>query len=153
MWTRPAANTIAVVVELPTSVKLIARRRQADADQRCAWSAANRIVCRMYGIARCRPRCCRSRLLAMDGGNQVLRPCNSFERSVWLFDGDVIDLLNGITTMLMARSNLAETQPALASRADETGVDLVDTRTGKATRWKARPQRPGYVSDGLGNCD
>jgi dipeptidyl aminopeptidase/acylaminoacyl peptidase len=158
----PAASTIAVVVELsPTSVKQIARgdgkpMRIND----CAWSAANRIVCRMYGIAPVQATLLPfTRLLAMDGdgGNQVLLgQRNSFEQlGVRLFDGDVIDLLNGVDgNVLMARSSLAETATgALASRADEgTGVDLVDTRTGKATPVE-KPARnvQSYVSDGLGN--
>ena len=156
------SSTIAVVVELsPISVKQIARgdgnpMRVND----CDWTAANRIVCRMYGIAPLQAQLLPyTRLLAMDGdgGNQVmLGQRNSFSQlGVRQFDGSIIDLLNGVDgNVLMVRSSLAEVSTgALSARTDQgVGVDLVDTRTGKATPVeKPAGNILDYTSDGLGN--
>jgi dipeptidyl aminopeptidase/acylaminoacyl peptidase len=156
------SSTIAAVVELsPIGVKQIARgdgnpMRIND----CDWTAANRMVCRMYGIAPVQAQLLPfTRLLAMDGdgGNQVmLGQRNSFSQlGVRQFDGTIIDLLNGVDgNVLMVRSSMAEVSTgSLAARTDQgVGVDLVDTRTGKATPVE-KPARniEDYISDGLGN--
>jgi len=156
------SSTITAILELsPTSAKQIAR---GDGNPMritgCDWSGTNRIVCQLYGIAPLQATLMPySRLLAMDadGGNQVmLGQRNSFAQlGVRQFDGAIIDPLNGVDgNVLMVRSSVAEVATgALAARNDQgLGVDLVDTRTGKATGVE-KPARNtvAYASDGLGN--
>jgi dipeptidyl aminopeptidase/acylaminoacyl peptidase len=155
-------STIAVVINLETGA--IAQVARGDGKpiniRNCQWTAADRIVCTLWGLQRYQgvlvPL---RRTLSMDaeGKNQIfLGQKDTLEQVGKRFgDGGVVDWLGGTDGMvLMARSYVPEsTTGRLVGRTLEgLGVDRVDTRTGKATM----VERPGddvtnYLSDGTGN--
>ena len=156
------STTIAEVVDLAArTVKQVA---QADGQplnlSGCDWTAADRLVCSLYGVVRDNTLLLRlRRTMAMDadGGKQLALGQRNTTTQVEKrqSDGTIIDVLNGVDGMvLMSRTNIAETSTgSLTARTEEgLGVDLIDTRTGKATRVeRAGTSATNYISDGLGN--
>jgi dipeptidyl aminopeptidase/acylaminoacyl peptidase len=156
------AGTVAVVVDLDTGfAKQVAR---ADGNpfnlMSCDWSAANRIVCGLFGQDEFQSvQLPLFRTLAMDadGKNQLYlgQKDTADQMGMRLSDGKVVDWLNGVDgTVLMTRSYMPEqtTGKLLARKEEGLGVDLIDTRTGKVQLL----ERPGrdvveYLSDGAGN--
>jgi len=155
-------GTVAAVLDLETGVaKNIAR---ADGKpfhfMSCDWSAGDRIVCGLYGLAEFQSvpvRLFRTLAMDADGKNQLyLGQKDTLEQQgMRLSDGKVIDWLSGVDgTVLMTRSYMPEqtTGKLLARTQEGLGVDLIDTRTGKV-----QPvERPGrdvveYLSDGAGS--
>jgi dipeptidyl aminopeptidase/acylaminoacyl peptidase len=157
---RDSAGTIAVTVDLNTG-KLQAAAR-ADGKPlnltSCDWSAADRLVCTMYGITSLGSMHVPvTRLLAVDadGGKPLMLGQKDATGQVGLhqFDGRVVDWLDGVDgQVLMARYHLPQQASKLTgSRYSGLGVERINTRNGTATMVE-RPDDDvtAYVSDGLG---
>ncbi len=155
-------STIAVVIDMNTGS--IAQVARGDGNPinitNCEWSAADRIVCTLWGLSRVRSILVplqRTMSMDPDGKNQIFLGQKDTLEQVGkrLGDGGVVDWLNGVDGMvLMARSYVPEsTTGRMVGRTEEgLGVDRVDSRTGKVTQ----VERPGddatnYISDGLGH--
>ena len=129
--------------------------------QSCDWSAADRIVCKQYGIAMAyqtiRAPFTRTVGFDIDGKNmQMLGHRDTMDNTrISQFDGEVVDWLSGTDgTVLMARDYVPQSASAIGSSRstlDGMGVDLVDTRTGKGKMIEA-PKRGAsdFLSDGRG---
>jgi len=156
------ASTMAVVINLETGAITQATRGDGKPINigGCDWSAADRIVCRLWGVERVNTTLfTMTRHVAMDidGKNQVfLGQKDTVEQEAKrLRDGYILDWLNGVDgKVLMARVYVREaTTGRLTGRSLKgLGADIVDTRTGTATS----VERPGenlaqFVSDGLGH--
>lgn len=131
----------------------------------CKWVANERLACIAYGVVR-NAGLTRNdidllpftRLWAVnaDGSNlqQLSHHDDVHTRGLQLFGGDVIDWMpesNG--TVLMCRNYLPDDHigSKLGSVESGLGVDLIDTRTLKATIVEhANPKAIGYLSDGHG---
>ncbi len=104
----------------------------------CGWSAANRLVCELYGITVANAqRLSFTRLLAVDsdGGHQLSLGRKTDERSLGInqYDGAVVDWLAGTNgTVLMARNFVPQETTGTLMPVSEKGlgVERVDTRTG-----------------------
>ncbi len=155
-------STIAVVLDLARmQPKQIAR---GDGEPmritNCDWSAADRLVCQMSGNRRVNTVLLGvMNTVAMNSdGSKVLQlgqKDSMTQRGIRQFDADVVDWMDGVDgKLLLSRSNVPElVTGALTARTEEgLGVDLVDTRTGKATPVE-KPARlvEQYLSDGLGH--
>lgn len=154
-------STVAMTFDL---VKMEGRQiARADGDpglSYCNWTAADRVVCGLYGISQnMSVPISYSSLLSIDvntGKQLPLGKRNTMAQYGKRYgDGYVVDWMDGVSgKVLMARSNVLEKGTGqLTARTDEgLGVDLVDTRTGKATPVE-RPgtNYAGFESDGLGN--
>jgi len=155
-------GTVAVVVELETGVAKRVTRAGGDPFNllSCDWSANDRIVCGLFGqteVDGFSVPLFRTLAMDADGKNQLyLGQKDTMEQmGMRLSDGKVIDWREGIDgTVLMTRSYMPEqtTGTLLARKEEGLGVDLIDTRTGKAQPL----ERPGkdvveYLSDGAGN--
>jgi len=127
---------------------------------RCNWSTSDRLVCLQYGQAKLEQRTLNfSRLFAIDidGRNPLalgLPPASNelYHRGS---DGDVIDWLGGSDSqVLMIREYIPQVGTGkITAQTDEgSSLELVDTRTGKATRLERPKLRVWYVSDGRGNA-
>ncbi|HXC58420.1 MAG TPA: alpha/beta fold hydrolase [Steroidobacteraceae bacterium] len=155
-------STIAVIVDLAkVEAKQIAR---GDGDPMkltyCDWSAKDRLVCQMRGNRRVNTVLVPvTRTLALNSDGSKVLPLGQrdsmTQRGVRLFDAGVVDWLDGVDgKVLMSRSNVPEvTTGSITARTEEgLGVDLVDTRSGKATAVeKPGPMVDEYISDGLGH--
>lgn len=154
-------GTKAVVINLdPVSAKQIAQTDNKTFNLTgCDWSAADRLVCTLYGLRRMQTAIVpMTRIMAMDADGQHVLPLGERESFSQLylrqFDGNVVDWLDGTGgAVLMARNHIPDqkTGSLLAHDDEGLGVDRIDTRTGKATT----VERPGanvihYISDGLG---
>jgi len=155
-------NTVAMVVDLPTGT--LSQASQANGKPihigDCDWSAADRIVCSLWGVERVRGvlyTLRRTVAMDMDGKHQVfLGQKDTVEQEATrLDDGRVIDWLNGVDgKVLMERTYVREatTGRLTARNLNGLGVDLIDTRTGSATVVeRAGEDVEGYISDGLGH--
>jgi dipeptidyl aminopeptidase/acylaminoacyl peptidase len=155
-------STIAVVIDLGSGN--IAQVARGDGNPinitHCEWSAADRIVCTLWGLSRFQSVLVPlARTVSMDaqGKNQIfLGQKDTLEQVGKRFgDGGVVDWLNGVDgTVIMARSYVPETSTGrlLGRKEEGLGVDRVDSRNGKAVQ----VERPGddasyYLSDGRGN--
>jgi hypothetical protein len=138
------ATTMAVVVDLVTGNVTQATRGDGKPIhiQSCGWSANDRLVCRLWGMERVDGAIYtvrRTVAMDIDGKNQVFlgQRDTSEQRGKRLNDGRVIDWMNGIDgKVLMQRTYVPqETTGRLTGRSalKGVGVDLIDTRTGKAT--------------------
>lgn len=125
----------------------------------CDWSALDRVVCSMSGIMRIDgdlAPVARTIAVNADGSNliQLGQRDTGSQTQVRQFDGEVIDWRNGVDgKVLMARTNVPESGPntRLARQDEGLSVELVDTRTGKAsTIESAKPDAVDYVADGRG---
>jgi len=157
------ASTMAVVIDLVSGNVTQATRGDGKPINigSCNWSANDRLVCRLYGIERVNGalyRVFRTVAMDIDGKNQVfLGQRDTVDQSrKRLNDGRVIDWMNGIDgKVLMQRTYVREaTTGRLTGRnaLDGLGVDLIDTRTGKATVVeRAGENVDDYISDGLGH--
>jgi dipeptidyl aminopeptidase/acylaminoacyl peptidase len=157
------ASTIAVVVDLvAVTATQIARGDGKPANiTYCDWSAADRLVCSLWGLVRHDAFIVPMRkTLAMnaDGSNQVSlgQPNSRFDQLGWRqSDGTVVDWMNGTDGMvLMERTNVPERSTGKVTARKEEGlsVERIDTRTGKATNVeRAARNTIDYISDGLGN--
>jgi len=104
----------------------------------CGWSAADRIVCKLYGIARLDGvRTSWTRLVGFDAdGSKTValgRP-NAFNRSNQ-YDGEILDWMSGTDGKILMSRGL--------------GAEMVDTRTGKGE--VVRPETGGGWTDGSGH--
>jgi dipeptidyl aminopeptidase/acylaminoacyl peptidase len=156
-------NTIAVVVDLSTGA--VTQATMGDGKPihigDCDWSAADRIVCSLWGIQRVRSvlyNFRRTVAMDIDGKHQVsLGQRDTVEQeAVRLDDGHVIDWLNGVDgKVLMQRTYIREaTTGRIVGRntLNGFGVDMLDTRTGVATVIeRAGENVDEYISDGLGH--
>jgi dipeptidyl aminopeptidase/acylaminoacyl peptidase len=160
----PGPDTVAFVLELagPNKGKITTVGRADGQPVRitgCDWSASDRVVCSMYGIVSVDGDlipASRTMGVNADGTKpvQLGQRDTSNQRRYRQFDGDVIDWRNGVDgKVLMSRTNVPEYSNSHISRQEEgLSVELVDTRTGKATTVeRARPDVVDYVSDGRGN--
>jgi dipeptidyl aminopeptidase/acylaminoacyl peptidase len=156
------ASTMAVVVDLATGNVTQATRGDGKPINigSCNWSANDRLVCRLHGIERLNGalyRVARTVAMDIDGRNQVfLGQRDTVEQQAKrLNDGRVIDWLNGVDgKVLMQRTYVREstTGRMTGSALNGLGVDLIDTRTGKATVVeRAGENVDEYISDGLGH--
>ncbi|HET9864470.1 MAG TPA: alpha/beta fold hydrolase [Steroidobacteraceae bacterium] len=156
------SSTIAVVVDLEKgSAAQVAR---ADGNPinltGCEWTARDRIVCQLYGMER--PQgvilpIVRTMSMDADGKKQIFLGVKQTlsQLGKLLQDGRVIDWLDGSDgKVLMSRYYVPENSTGrLTARSEHgLGVDLIDTRTGKATT----VERAGrdvdlYMSDGAGH--
>jgi len=156
------SGTVAVVIDLESGTARRVTRAEGDPFNliSCDWSAANRIVCGLYGQSEFQSVAVPLfRTLAMDadGKNQLYlgQKDTAEQMGMRLSDGKVIDWLSGVDgTVLMTRSYMPEqtTGKLLARTREGLGVDLIDTRTGRVQS----VERPGrdvveYLSDGAGN--
>jgi dipeptidyl aminopeptidase/acylaminoacyl peptidase len=156
------AMTMAVVIDLVTGNVTQATRSDGKPIHigSCGWSANDRLVCRLWGMERVDGAIYRiSRTVAMDvdGKNQVFlgQRDTSEQKGKRVSDGRVIDWMNGVDgNVLMQRTYVPqETTGRITGRSalKGVGVDLIDTRTGKATVVeKAGEDVGGYISDGTG---
>ncbi len=155
-------STVATVIDLADGgTRQIAR---ADANplslESCNWSAADRLVCSMFGLERAGavllPEL-RTVALDADGANPLrLGERNTFDQLVFRqYDGVVVDWMKGEDgSVLMSRTNVPEkTVGKLLARTGEgLGVVRIDTRTGKFVQLeRPAPDAVRYISDGLGN--
>jgi dipeptidyl aminopeptidase/acylaminoacyl peptidase len=157
------STTMAVVVDLVTGNVTQATRGDGKPINisTCGWSALDRLVCRLWGMERVNGaiyRVFRTVAMDVDGKNQVFlgQRDTSEQRRKRLNDGQIIDWMNGLDgNVLMQRTYVPqETTGRLTGRsaASGTGVDLIDTRTGKATVVeKAGDGVGGYIADGTGH--
>jgi dipeptidyl aminopeptidase/acylaminoacyl peptidase len=156
------STTMAVVIDLVTGN--VTQATQGDGKPihigSCGWSANDRLVCRLWGMERVDGAIYtvrRTVAMDIDGKNQVfLGQRDTLEqRAKRLSDGRVIDWMNGVDgKVLMQRVYVAqETTGRITGRsaAKGIGVDLIDTRTGKATMVeKPGEDVAGYIADGTG---
>ena len=156
------STTMAVVIDLVTGN--VTQATQGDGKPihigSCGWSANDRLVCRLWGMERVDGAIYtvrRTVAMDIDGKNQVfLGQRDTLEqRAKRLSDGRVIDWMNGVDgKVLMQRVYVAqETTGRITGRsaAKGIGVDLIDTRTGKATMVeKPGEDVGGYIADGTG---
>ena len=152
----PGITTAALVVDLSTGA--IREVLRADGKpmylRQCDWSAADRLVCRLHGITDYGGvRLGLARTMAVnDDGSKAMQLGQ--QDTQLQYDGFVVDWLNGVDgQVLMARKILPERAGVRRSAQDGEGlgVDLIDTRTGKATKVeKADTLATDYVSDGRG---
>jgi dipeptidyl aminopeptidase/acylaminoacyl peptidase len=159
----PGASTMAVVIDLPTGNVTQATRGDGKPINigSCDWSANDRLVCRLHGVERfdgALYRMARTVAMDIDGKNQVfLGQRDTLEQQAKrLNDGEIIDWLNGADgKVLMQRTYIdEETTGRITGRNTlrGIGVDLIDTRTGKATMVERAGENVGdYISDGLGH--
>lgn len=128
--------------------------------QDCGWSAADRIVCKEYGISLIGDvRAPFTRVVALDRDGSHIQflghRTTHDETRVSQFDGSVIDWLAGDDgTVLMTHDFVPEDRSAIGNvgdRLDGMGVQRVDTRTGVG-RSVELPQRGAdtFISDGRG---
>jgi len=156
------SGTVAILVELETGVAKRVTRAAGDPFNLmgCEWSATDRIVCSLFGqtdIGGFTVPLFRTLAMDADGKNQLyLGQKDTMDQlGMRLSDGKVIDWRDGVDgTVIMTRSYMPEqtTGTLLARKEEGLGVDLIDTRTGKAQLL----ERPGrdvveYFSDGAGN--
>jgi dipeptidyl aminopeptidase/acylaminoacyl peptidase len=156
------SGTVAAVVDLAalTATPAAQANGQPMNLSDCDWSAADRLVCNLYGVTRHDALLVPvTRTVAMDADGHNVLPLgqrNSVNQAdIRQFDGAIVDWLNGVDgTVLMSRTYVPEI--SMGSRTARTeeglGVDRIDTRTGKATRLET-PNMAAveFVSDGLGN--
>jgi dienelactone hydrolase len=124
----------------------------------CNWASNARLVCSLYGVsAREGERASYSRLIAMNADGTDLVGLGARERVqdfIHRSDGYVVDWRDGGSDeVLVARVYLpAKNQlTSIGSKALGLGVDLLDTRTGKAKHVEsAHPRATRYLSDGQG---
>jgi len=157
------ASTMAVVVDLATGNVTQATRGDGKPINisTCDWSANDRLVCRLFGIERVNGalyRVARTVAMDIDGKNQVFLGIRDTveQQAKRLNDGRVIDWMNGVDgKVLMQRTYVREdTTGRLVGRnaLNGLGVDLIDTRTGKATVVERAGENVGqYISDGQGH--
>ena len=156
------ASTVAVVVDLTTGSASQVTRGDGNPINigDCDWSAADRIVCTLYGIEKPQGILLGiSRIVAMnaDGSKQVFLGTKDSIDQVGKrqHDGRVVDWLNGVDgSVLMERDYVPEKSTGrLTARTHEgLGVDRIDTRTGKSMSVERPGKQVGqYISDGLGN--
>ncbi|MGR6327457.1 alpha/beta hydrolase family protein [Sphingomonas sp. XXL09] len=125
----------------------------------CGWSASDRLVCRYRGIADVyglKAAYTRTVGMDIDGGNvrYLGRRVGVDAVRVSQFAGEVIDWRNGDGSVLMTHDYVPEDAQGsqLHSYKNGMGVDLVDTRTGKAATVEApNMTATDYIADGLGN--
>ncbi|PZU46736.1 MAG: S9 family peptidase [Sphingomonas sp.] len=128
----------------------------------CLWVAADRLVCRVYGLYKnaigtgdILPM---SRLIAIDENGSNIQMLsvreNFFTRGTALWGGSVIDQLPAEDgEILMTRSYMPDDRilSRLGSTARGLAVDKVNTRTLKTSRVEApRDRAAEYISDGAG---
>jgi dipeptidyl aminopeptidase/acylaminoacyl peptidase len=157
------ATTMAVVIDLVTGNVTQATRGDGKPINigSCGWSANDRLVCRLWGMERVDGAIYtvrRTVAMDIDGKNQVFlgQRDTSEQRGKRLNDGRVIDWMNGVDgKVLMQRTYVPqETTGRITGRSalKGIGVDLIDTRTGKATVVeKAGEDVGGYIADGTGH--
>ncbi len=156
------AATMAVVIDLVTGNVTQATRGDGKPINigSCGWSANDRLVCRLWGMERVDGAIYtvrRTVAMDIDGKNQVfLGQRDTLEQKAKrLNDGRVIDWMNGVDgKVLMQRVYVPqETTGRITGRnaAKGIGVDLIDTRTGKATVVEKAGEDVGeYIADGTG---
>jgi dipeptidyl aminopeptidase/acylaminoacyl peptidase len=149
VYTGPAKGkaTRAVVVDLATfkSVQVTSAKGDPYNLGGCDWSAPERVVCSLSAITQNGSMLIpmqRVLSLHIDGG-KVLPMGVPSPPGVRQYDGNVVDWMNGLDgNVLMARRYPGN---------QGTGVDLMDTRTGKSRMVEtARSDNAGFISDGLG---
>jgi len=127
----------------------------------CGWAANDRIVCTQFGIARDPTASVKllpySRVLAIDVDGKNVVPLGRRARGDALygrqFDGEIIDWRSGEDgRLLMTRYYVPEvtTGKHTASSAEGYGVDLVDSRTSRATSVESPRPDVRYWADGRG---
>jgi dienelactone hydrolase len=128
--------------------------------ERCDWADNSRIVCSVhYSEEEGGVRLGYERLLSLDIDGKNIRSLATPESADSMrgsqFDGAVIDWRQGETgKVLIERDHVPEATIAthIASTEDGLAVDLVDTRTDKATGVeRADHGAEGYISDGRGS--
>lgn len=127
----------------------------------CNWASDQRVVCSLYGVTdrNYNQMLAYSRLIALDPDGANPRALGAFEKSqeyVAQSDGYVVDWRDGKSdAILLARNYVPGRSMGVSiatSMAEGLGVDLVDTRTGKATHVESPdPTVMRYLADGLGN--
>ncbi len=125
----------------------------------CGWSSAQRLVCRYRGISELNGlKVAYTRTIGfdMDGGNvrYLGRRAGSDALRASQFDGDVIDWRGGDGSVLMTHDFVPEgsTGTIIGSKGDGLGVEMVDTRTGRASTVETPSSNAtDYIADGLGN--
>lgn len=155
-------STIAVVVDLAKMQPQQIARGDGEPMKivECDWSAADRLLCQMYGNRRVNTvllGVMNTVALNSDGSKvlQLGQKDRMSQRGIRQFDADVVDWMGGVDgQLLLARSNLPELVTGKLTARTEEGlsVELVDTRNGKA-KVVERPDRSvrQYFSDGLGH--
>jgi hypothetical protein len=128
---------------------------------RCGWSSSDRLVCQEDGLAKNVNGPAKVipyvRMFAMDLDGKNVLPLGKRDTVIQLysrqFDGQILDWLKGVDgKVLMTRYYVPEmtTGRRTASTDEGYGVDLIDTRTQKATRIEQPKQNVEYYSDGRG---
>jgi dienelactone hydrolase len=124
----------------------------------CGWSAADRIVCNLYGTTLANAqRVPWSRIVAVDADGKhemALGRRNDNGLRLSQYDGNVIDWLAGDDgSVIMQRDFVPQmgTGTILQSSSSGRGVERVDTRTGGSHIVQApNPQAAAFLSDGAG---
>jgi len=157
------ASTIAVVVDLVAATATQVARGDGKPTNLtdCDWSAADRLVCTLYGLVRRDTTILPMRkTLSMnaDGSKLIMlgeRNSRFDQVGIRQSDGTIVDWMNGIDGMvLMARTNVPEKSTGKITARIQQGlsVERIDTRTGKPTNVeRAAGDTTDYISDGLGN--
>ncbi len=125
---------------------------------RCGWSAADRLICREYGLVReATMMVPYTRMVALDADGNNMLPLGRRDSSYQLygrqFDGQIIDWLDGADgKVLMTRYYVPEmsTGRRTAQTEEGYGVDLLDTRNERATSIERPRLNTEYMSDGRG---
>jgi dipeptidyl aminopeptidase/acylaminoacyl peptidase len=139
-------GTRAVVVDLATfkSAQVISSDGNPFNLSSCDWSAPERVVCSLRAITQAGAMLIpMQRMLSLNiNGGKVLPMGVPTPPGTRQYDGSVVDWMSGLDgNVLMERR-----YPGGGS-----GVDLMDTRTGKAKIIEmARSDNAGFISDGLG---
>jgi dipeptidyl aminopeptidase/acylaminoacyl peptidase len=127
--------------------------------QQCGWSAADRLVCELYGITIADAlRLSYIRLIGVDsdGKRQIALGRKTGDRALGInqYDGSVIDWMAGKDgVVLMARNFVPEqtTGTLMQVSANGLGVESVNTRTGASHLVEvANDHVSNYYSDGNG---
>lgn len=125
----------------------------------CGWASSRRLVCSLYGITNREGGWNGySRLIAMDADGGNLLPLGIMQTQqdyISRSDGYVLDWRDGATdTVLVARNYvpLKSNGITVGSKAQGLGVDMLDTRSGKADHVESPDRIVGqYIADGKGN--
>lgn len=157
------ASTVAMVAELAADTSKVIAQTDGNPMRlgNCDWSAADRLVCSVVGMTDVNGvPVSVLRLIAADadGTNALsLGQRNSGNLvSLRQFDGEIVDWLDGKGgNVLMSRFHVTESGAGRRQARSDSGMslDLVDTRTGKATTVERADEAvTGYTSDGLGHA-
>lgn len=157
----PGTSTVLAVIDLATrkAISVASVDGQPLRLTNCGWSASDRLVCMEYGLKKIMAKVVAfTRMVALDADGKNVVALGQRDTGAQLygrqFDGEILDWLNGADgKVLMTRYYVPEAQTGthLAQKEEGYGVDLLDTRTQKATNIERPQPNTRYWSDGRGD--